>query len=124
MLRWLTRHIGNILLSIVLALVVWVVAVNEANPNREDTFRAIPLVFVNQPPDTIVYDLSATAVDVRLRAPESAWTSLSARVISATIDLGRGAPGEDLHTVDINVPDPVGGTVRVVRVEPAAISLK
>ena len=124
MLRWLTRHIGNILLSIVLALVVWVVAVNEANPNREDTFRAIPLVFVNQPPDTIVYDLSATVVDVRLRAPESAWTSLSARVISATIDLGRGAPGEDLHTVDINVPDPVGRTVRVVRVEPAAISLK
>ena len=124
MLRWLTRHIGNILLSIVLALVVWVVAVNEANPNREDTFRAIPLVFVNQPPDTIVYDLSATVVEVRLRAPESAWTSLSARVISATIDLGRGAPGEDLHTVDINVPDPVGRTVRVVRVEPAAISLK
>jgi len=124
MLRWLTRHTGNILLSIVLALVVWVVAVNEANPNREDTFRAIPLVLVNQPPDTIVYDLSATVVDVRLRAPESAWTALSARVISATIDLSRGAPGEDMHIVDINVPDPMARTVRVVRVEPAAISLK
>ncbi|HJW83636.1 MAG TPA: CdaR family protein, partial [Anaerolineae bacterium] len=74
--------------------------------------------------DTIVYDLSATTADVRLRAPESAWTSLGARVISATIDLGAQAPGEALHPIHVSVPDPIARLVRVVRVEPAAISVK
>ena len=124
MFRWLTRNLSNIALSIILAVVVWVVAVNEANPNREDVFRTIPIVFTNQPADSIVYDLSATTVDVWLRAPETAWGTLSSRVISATVDLSGPAPGESLHAVKIDVPDSVARLVRVVRVEPASIGVK
>jgi YbbR domain-containing protein len=121
MFRWLIRNTGNILLSIILALVVWVVAVNEANPNRQDVFRSIPIVYVNQPPNTIVYDPSATAVDVTLRAPESAWAMLNARVMSATIDLSQPETGDQARAVTFNVPD---RTVRVVRIDPLAIRLK
>ncbi len=124
MFRWLARNVGNILLSITLAVVVWVIAVNEANPNREDTFRAIPIAFVNPPPDTMVYDASAAAVDVTLSAPEATWAALSARVISATVDLSATAPGEELHAVSIDVPDSLARGTRVVRVEPASISVK
>jgi len=121
--RWLAQNIGNILLSILLAVVVWVVAVNEANPNIEDAFRAIPIVFVNRPPDTIVYDASAAAVDVTLSAPEATWAALSARVISATVDLSATTPGED-YMISVDVPDSIARGVRVVRVEPASISVK
>jgi YbbR domain-containing protein len=121
MFRWLIRNTGNILLSIILALVVWVVAVNEANPNRQDVFRSIPIVYINQPPNTIVYDPSATAVDVTLRAPESAWAMLNARVMSATIDLSRPETGDQAREVTFNVPD---RTVRVVRIDPLTIRLK
>lgn len=124
MLRWLARNIGNIILSIVLALVVWVVAVNEANPSREDTFRAIPVAFINQPPDTIVYNFSTTTADVRLRAPTTAWSALNARVISATVDLSGHAPGEELFPITINLPESIGRTVRVVKVEPPAINAR
>ncbi len=121
MLRWLIRHIGNIVLSLILAAVVWVIAVNEANPYREDVFRSIPIVFVNQPPDTIVYDLSATTVDVRLRAPETAWAALNSRVISATVDMGGQMAGDEPRSISVGVPDP---TVRVVRVDPPVIRFK
>jgi len=121
MLRWLVRNIGNILLSIILAAVVWVIAVNEANPYREDVFRSIPIAFVNQPPDTIVYDLSATTVDVWLRAPETAWDALSPRVISATVDMGGQMAGDEPRAISVGVPDPI---VRVARVDPPVIRFK
>jgi YbbR domain-containing protein len=123
MLRWLAGNLWNILLAIILAVVVWVVAVNEANPNREDVFQKVPVAFVNQPPDTVVYDASASTVDVTLSAPEATWTGLSSRVISATVDLS--TPGQDLYPVNIRVvPESLRRLVRVVLVEPAAIDVR
>ena len=123
MLNWLIKNLGNIFLSIVLAIVVWVVAVNEANPNREDTFNGIPVVVVNQPDQTVVYAASASTVSVRLSAPESTWSVLNARVISATVDLREATSGQALHAVTVNLPDALSRGVRVVRVDPASISL-
>jgi YbbR domain-containing protein len=108
MLAWLAKNIGNILLSIVLAVIVWVIAVNEANPNVEDKFDAISVAFVNPPPDTIVYDPSALAVDVQLSAPQATLSDLSASVISATVDLSEAEAGRELYPV---------------KVEPASISV-
>ena len=124
MFRWLAHNLGNILLSIGLAVVVWVIAENEANPNQENTFTAIPIGFVNQPPDTVAYDASAVAVDVTLSAPETTLATLSARVISATLDLSATTSGDGLYRVSVGVPESLRRTVRVVRVEPASISVK
>jgi YbbR domain-containing protein len=128
MLRWLAQNIGNILLSIILAAVVWVIAVNEANPYTEDVFASIPIVIVNQPPDTIVYAVSATAVDVSLRMPQTVRAGLSASAISVTLDLSAVQPpptagqdrlGEVVLPVGVHVPDQP--TVRVLNVEPAEV---
>ncbi|HLF25171.1 MAG TPA: CdaR family protein [Anaerolineae bacterium] len=125
MLRWLAQNIGNILLSLILAVVVWVVAVNEANPYRQDVLRGIPLIILNQPRGTIVYDLSTTAVDVTLSAPESVWAAFNTRIISATLDLSAAQPGDDLHNVEVNIlSDSIARVTRVVRVDPPAIRLK
>ena len=123
MLRWLSHNIWNILLSIVLAVVVWVVAVNEANPNREDTFRGIPVTLVHQPPDTEVYAPSATSVAVTLSAPQSTWPDLGPGVISATLDLSDAAMGEGLYRVSVSVPEASRRLVRVVSVDPPSIGL-
>lgn len=123
MLNWLAKNLGNILLSFILAVVVWVVAVNEANPNREDNFSGIPITLINQPPGTVVYDISASTVSVRLSAPESTWSVLSARVISATADLS-AAQSDQPIPITANVPEPFARGVRVVRVEPLSINVK
>ncbi len=124
MFRWLTQNIGNMLLSIVLAVVVWVVAVNDVDPGQEGTFTAIPIVFVSQPPETVVYDASAAAVDVTLSAPGTTLAALSARVISATVDLSATTSGDGLYRVNVGVPESLRRTVRVVRIEPASINVK
>lgn len=122
MFRWLIRNLWNILLAIILAVVVWVVAVNEANPNREDTFQRVAVAFINKPADAVAYDISATTVDITLNAPEATWAGLSARVISATVDLS--APGEELYPVKVTVlPESIRRLVRVVRIEPASIGV-
>ena len=123
MFHWLARNLWNILLSVVLAVVVWVVAVNEANPNREDTFQKVSIAFVNKPADAIAYDISAATVDVTLSAPEATWSGLNARVISATVDLS--TPGEEVYPVKVSVlPESLRRLVRVARVEPASINVK
>lgn len=123
MLRWLVGNLWNILLAIILAVVVWVVAVNEANPNREDSFQNVEIAFVNQPPDTIVYDASVSAVNVTLSAPEATWAGLNSRIISATVDLS--VPDSEVYTVDVRiVPESLRRLVQVVRVEPATINVK
>jgi len=121
MLRWLARNLWNILLSVVLAVVVWVIAVNEANPNREGAFPRVPIAFVNQPPDTIVYDVSSSTVDVTISAPEETWADLSDNVVTATVDLSQP---RELYPVQPGVPDAIQRLVRIVRVEPASISAK
>jgi YbbR domain-containing protein len=124
MLRWLAQNLTNILLSVALAVIVWVVAENEANPNREDILRGVPIVYVNRPPDTEVYAASAASVEVTLSAPEATWAGLSTSVISATIDLSSPTIGADVYPVRIDVPDSIERLVRVARVEPASISLR
>ncbi|HEY4690937.1 MAG TPA: CdaR family protein [Anaerolineae bacterium] len=124
MLHWLVRNIGNILLSIILAAVVWVIAVNETNPNRQDIFRNIPIAFINSPEGTVVYSVSASSVEVTLSAPELTWASLSASVLSATVDLSQAAPGEGSYRVNVSVvPESIGRLARVLRVDPASIDV-
>jgi YbbR domain-containing protein len=119
--RWLARNLWNILLSITLAVIVWAVAVNEANPSREGTFQRIPIAFVNQPPDTIVYGVSASTVDVTVSAPEETWADLNDKVITATVDLSEP---QELYPVQASAPNSIERLVRIVRVEPASVSAK
>ncbi|HET7090954.1 MAG TPA: CdaR family protein [Anaerolineae bacterium] len=121
MLRWLARNLWNILLSVILAVIVWVVAVNEANPSSERTFELIPIAFVNQPPDTVVYDVSASTVDVTVSAPRETWADLNDKVITATVDLSQ--PRES-YPVQASVLDSNVRPVGIVHVEPPSVSAK
>ena len=121
-LRWVLDNLGNMLLSIALAVLVWIVAVQQANPNIERTFPvSIPIVTQNIPAGMITYAESARSVRLTISAPQSTWDVLSADRLAATIDLSNQPTGTLQLDVHATVAD---RTARVTKIEPAAIVLK
>ena len=122
MIHWILDNLGNMLLSIALAVLVWLVAVQEANPDVERVFPVpIPIVQQNLPAGMVTYSESARSVRVTLSAPQTAWDVISADRIAATVDLSEQVSGTLELPVNVSVSD---RTVRVIKVEPAVISLK
>ena len=73
------KNLGTLLLSIVLALVVWLFAVNQENPLIvQDLAERVPVTILG-PDEGLVplEDLSKETVKLRLRAPRSSWTDLN-----------------------------------------------
>jgi YbbR domain-containing protein len=121
-LRRLWENLGNMLLSIALAVLVWVVAVQQTNPNIERTFGVpIPIVTQNIPAGMITYDESARFVRVTISAPQSTWDVLTPDRLAATIDLSNQPTGTLQLEVHVTIADRIA---RVTKIEPAAISLK
>jgi len=121
-IRWLLDNSGTLLLAVILAVFVWVVAEQEANPNQVRTVEGgISIGLLNKPDNMIVYDQSAEQVRVTLSAPSTSWDVMTTDRISATIDLSAQTAGTLELPVNVTVADRFA---RVVRVEPAVISLK
>lgn len=124
MIRRLTDVAGRMILALLLAVLVWVIAVQEGDPARTDVFaQPIPIVLVNQPPNTIVYNKSAETARVTLRAPASVWDTLTPAQISVTLNLANQPYGALDVPLSVNVANKI---VQVVRVEPthARLSLE
>ncbi len=121
-LRRILNNLGNLFISIVLAVLVWIVAVQEANPNIEKLYpTSLPIVEQNQPAGMLVYGESARQVRVTLSGPQSAWDVLTPDRLAATVDLGQQVSGTLELPVQVTVAD---RTFRVIKVEPSVITLK
>jgi YbbR domain-containing protein len=121
MIRRIADMISRAALALILAVLVWIVASQEKDPTRVDTFpAAIPLTLVNQPPGTLVYGQTADSAQVSLRAPESLWGQLTADQIKAELDLAGQPYGHLTVPVKVQVTNRV---VEVVRTEPATVDL-
>jgi YbbR domain-containing protein len=124
MFRWLATNLRTFLLAFVLALVVWVTAVNAANPDETQVYpKPIPIEFIGQDPGLILTDGSVPQqVEITLRAPHSVWQSLlSAETsISAVVDLTGLGSGTHTETVQIQVDI---RPVRIISVTPGSFEL-
>ena len=111
-LRWLVSNLSTMILSLVLAVVVWISAVTAANPNIEQT-RSVPLDLVGLDPDMLVVGNVATQVRVTLEAPSSVMDSMSAseRAVQAWVDISGLDPG----THDLEVQVQINSAYRPVR---------
>lgn len=112
------ENIGTALLALMLALVVWVNATYQNDPPREDFFpREIPIQVLNAPPDLVVTNDPADAVEVKIKTFSSTWERLGVNDFSATADWGDLEEG--MNTVDIKVTcaDP---TVSILTFHPKA----
>jgi YbbR domain-containing protein len=121
-LRWLAANLGTILIALLLAVIVWVIAVISADPNVQDSFRPTPIDVIGQDPELLlVRDIPATA-RVQLEAPTSIWTQLNGNpsLVTTWVDLSGYGPGQ--HTVPVKTRvelDPV----RYLGVDPAQVTV-
>ena len=92
--------LGNVLLAIILAVLVWVVAERQANPSSEKTFRdPIPIALQNLPAGMVTYDDSADEVQVTVSTPDNVWNEIDPEQVTAWIDLS----GQVSGTLDLPV---------------------
>ncbi|HEY53731.1 MAG TPA: hypothetical protein G4N94_09770 [Caldilineae bacterium] len=97
-------RLGTLLLALVLAVVVWVVSVQQKNPVQTTTLSSVPVEVVNLPDDLIFADNGSAdipAVDVRLRAPRNIIETLSVRDLDAFIDLSDAQPGRQEAVIQV-----------------------
>ena len=95
--------VGTLLLSAVLALTIWLIAVNQENPLIVQEFDTrIPLTVVGLSEGVeVVQDLSTESVALELRAPRTSWESMRESDFRAMLDLTGLGPGE--HDVSVKV---------------------
>jgi len=114
-----------LLLAAVLAMTIWVVAVNEEDPFLTGTYSE-PLVVqvVNLPEGTIIIngiEIANERVEVSIRAPRSSWESLTQDKFQAALDL----QGQDIgtHNVPIEVTS-IDEAVEVIEWKPNSLAVK
>jgi len=92
--RSLWEQISTLVLALVLALVVWVVAVNEADPAVEKAYaQPLTVELVNLSPELILVGPLLTQTTALIRAPQSVWTTLTTEEIRLYVDLSGMTPG-------------------------------
>lgn len=96
------NRVGTALLALILAVIVWVVSVNQENPSITDVFpELVPVEVRNQPEGTIIFGEMVDRVQVTIRAPRTSWDNLRVSSFQAWIDLAGLSP--DIHNVDVQV---------------------
>ncbi len=94
MIRWLLRNISALILSLALAVTIWVVAVNEEDPFEEKVFPdPVPVTITSLPEGMMLIGDPRPTVDVRVRAPQSVWASLRLDQLHIYADLSNATGG-------------------------------
>lgn len=134
-LRRLLNVLGSVLLSLVLAFLVWAGATSAENPPVTQLFRQpIPIQLRNQPEGTVVVTRVDTSVQVRLTAPQNTWPRLGTNDLEAYVDLADAPIGREVElpvTVNIKRPGirleeqtPVLTTIRLERLASKTVPVR
>ncbi len=100
--RWFVSNLALMFFALVLATFAWIVAAEEDDPTRTDTFpEAIPVEPVGLSDGLVIVGELDEQVVVTVQAPQSVWDELEADDFRATVDLSELDIGE--HEVPIEV---------------------
>lgn len=125
-LRWWITNIPLMFMALILAVIAWVVAVEESDPTVEDVFpQTIPVTYSPLPDGLVLVggsqDDVVAQVRVSLRAPRSVWDTLNADDFMAQVDVtGLSAGHHELPVQVIVKRQPA----RIVRIDPAWVTLE
>ena len=121
-LQWIRENLASLVLSILLALVIWVSAVTSANPNVEADL-AVPLVVKGMASDiTLITEVPAN-VNLTVLAPESVIEAVQQEnIITAQVDLTDLDAGTYRFPVLINLPEEIR-PIRVIEQTPTQLQL-
>lgn len=122
-MRWLGSNLTSLILSLLLAFVIWISAVTSANPNVEAEF-SIPLEVRQQSSDIAIVDPLPQTVDLKILAPESIIQSLEEdNPLVAYISLTDITAGTYRFLVQVQIPDQLN-PIRVLEQNPEKLELK
>ncbi len=119
---WLDR-LGSLLLAFILAIVVWVVAMQQQNPVVTMLISGVPVTVQNLPDELAFSEQQPglpNAVDVRVRGPQGILNTLTPSDFTATIDLAETEVGS--QSIPIDVKSNVS-SVKVLDVFPDAVEV-
>jgi YbbR domain-containing protein len=121
-LRWIASSSPLMVLALILAVLAWVVAVEEEDPTREERYpQAIPVIPSGLPEEMLIVGEFDERVQVTVRAPKSVWDSLKVDDFTVTVDL----TGLDAGTHQLPVQVTLNRQPsRLVLVEPEYVSLE
>ncbi len=123
LMRWLGSNLTSLILSLLLAFVIWISAVTSANPNVEAEF-SIPLEVRQQSSDIAIVDPLPQTVDLKILAPESIIQSLEEdNPLVAYINLTDITAGTYRFLVQVQIPDQLN-PIRVLEQNPEKLELK
>jgi YbbR domain-containing protein len=116
---WLFRHAGLKVLSVLLAVLLWIVVSGDETVERG---LRVPLELQQFPDGLELAGQPPTQVDVRVRGASGTLSRVSAGDIVAVLDLRGAHPGQRLfHLTPDQVRAPIG--VEVVQVTPATVPM-
>ena len=122
-MRWIGSNLTSLILSLLLAFVVWISAVTSANPNTEAEF-VLPLEVVQQASDIAIIDTLPDTVSVTLLAPESIIQQLEENnPLVAYIDLSDISAGTYRFPVQVDIPEQLK-PIRIMEKSPSQLELR
>lgn len=123
MLSVLKKNLSLKLISLFLALILWVIISRGTGGNEMETSLGIPVVLHNLPSDLEVVAGLVERVDVRFSGPRRFVSKISQLGITIPLDLTGAVEGEttfELYTADLDVPE----RTTVTRISPSSISIQ
>ena len=122
-LRWLGRNLTSLILSLLLAIVIWTSAVTSTNPNIEAELT-VPLEVIQQATDLAIVDPLPETVTLKILAPESIIQQIEEdNPITAYIDLTDIEAGTYRFPVLVRIPDQLE-PIRILEQSPKQLELK
>ncbi len=123
LLRWLGTNLTSLILSLLLAIVIWASAVTSANPNIEAELT-VPLEVIQQTTDIAIVDLLPETVTLKILAPESIILQIEEdNPLTANINLTGIEAGTYLFPVLVRIPDHLK-PIRILEQNPKQLKLK
>ena len=114
-------HLGTLLLSAAIAMVLWGMAHGTSSIERSVD---IPVVFDGVPENLVITGQSVDAVNVRVLGSRAALRNVSPTKLEYRIDISSAKPGPAIYEVDAsNVDQDLPRGARVVSRSPASIEV-
>jgi YbbR domain-containing protein len=122
-LRWLGSNLTSLILSLLLAIVIWASAVTSTNPNIEAELT-VPLEVIQPETDIAIVDPLPETITLKILAPESIILQLEEdNTLTAYIDLTDIEAGTYLFPVQVRIPDQLT-PIRILEQNPKQLKLK
>ena len=124
LLRWLGKTLPTILTALIFAVIIWVTAISEADPTREETLsNTVRINVVGLSPDLLLVNSIPERMNLTVRAPSSLITRLNLEpdLVKATLDLSGLEAGTHTLKPQINIMlnpvEVINTSVETIRVE-------